>query len=67
MLAVELPDDPESLRAHADMWNDRSKAEGAFYGVVGAIDGWLCCTNKPSDVDNPGNYTLIDMLYILLL
>ena len=59
MLAIELPESAESLRAHADMWNERSKAEGALYGVVGAMDGWLCCTNQPKDVDNPGMYKYV--------
>ena len=37
-------------------WNKRSTAFGAFFGCLGAIDGWLCTTEKPEDVHNPGDY-----------
>ena len=30
------------------MWNDHSSAGNLYYGVVGAIDGWLACTNAPA-------------------
>jgi hypothetical protein len=37
-------------------WSSRSSSFQILDGFLGAIDGWLCCMNKPSDVDNPGDY-----------
>ena len=52
---IRLPalDDPEDLelRRVASGFKDKSSSEGLFDGVVGAIDGWLCCTNSPIDRD----------------
>ena len=37
----------EELQQVAIDWNSKSLAFGAHFGCVGAINGWLCCTNKP--------------------
>ena len=37
-------------------FNDYSGASDLYYGAVGAIDGWLCCTEKPRDVNNLADY-----------
>ena len=37
-------------------WGERSSAFGIFFGCLGAMDGWLCTTEKPEDVDNPGDF-----------
>ena len=42
----------------ARQWEERSSAFGCFFGCLGAIDGWLCTTEKPEDVHNPGDYFL---------
>ena len=34
----------------------RSEAKGIFFGILSAIDGWLCTMEKPSDVPNPSDY-----------
>ena len=55
-LSIRLPSTASELQTHAEGWNRLSESGGLFYGVVGCIDGWLCCTNKPSDVTNPADY-----------
>lgn len=52
-LSFGLPTSPEALQHCAKEFDSISTAEGVFYGVVGALDGWLCCINKPKDVSNP--------------
>ena len=37
----------EDLERVAIEWNSKLLAFGACKGCVGAIDGWLCCINKP--------------------
>ena len=37
-------------------WNEQSNAFGAFFGCLGALDGWLCTTKRPEDVHNPRDY-----------
>ena len=36
--------------------DELSGANHLFYGVVGAIDGWLACTEKPKGVLHPTDY-----------
>ena len=54
-LAIRLPESAEELKQSADDWNSLSTAGGFFYGVIGAIDGWLCTHNHPA-VDNGLDY-----------
>lgn len=37
-------------------WQQRSSAEYIFFGMLGAIDGWLCTTEKPYDIPGPSDY-----------
>jgi hypothetical protein len=55
-LSLKLPASQEALKACANGFECKSTAEGVFFGFVGAIDGWLCCINKPLDVSNPLDY-----------
>ena len=55
-LPLPLPTTPDELKELALAWDGKSGAFGAYYGCVGAIDGWLCCTNKPVRVHNPAHY-----------
>ena len=52
-LDIRLPavDDAEDLelKSVALGFKGKSWSEGLFDGVVGAIDGWLCCTKSPID------------------
>ena len=50
-LQIKLPQTTEELKRHADDWDEHSGADGLYYGVVGAIDGWLACTDAPSLVN----------------
>ena len=50
-LQIKIPTTDGELRSHANEWNRRSGASGLYYGAVGAIDGWLACTNKPTRRD----------------
>jgi hypothetical protein len=45
--SIVLPHTPEELEAHASAFANKSKAGGLFDRVIGALDGWLCDTNKP--------------------
>ena len=51
-----LPKTDMDMKRMAHEWNSRSSASHAFFGVLSAIDGWLCTTEKPSDVSNPSDY-----------
>jgi hypothetical protein len=55
-LSFELPTSQQGLQNCANGFDSISSAESIFFGVVGAIDGWLCCIDKPSDVSNPSDY-----------
>ena len=47
----------ESQKAKlADEWNACSGGFGVMRGHLEPIDGWLCTTQKPSDVLNPSDY-----------
>ena len=54
-LAIKLPTTPEELKRSADEWDTWSGANSIYYGVVGAIDGWLASINKPM-VSNDADY-----------
>jgi hypothetical protein len=54
-LALKLPKTLEDLTRLANGFHNLSGADGLFYGVIGAIDGWLCCINQPK-VDNARDY-----------
>jgi hypothetical protein len=57
-LQVRLPDTNNLDKLHelAGKWQEVSTAFGLLNGFLGAIDGWLPCTKKPSGVDNPADY-----------
>ena len=40
----------------AKKWDKCSRAFGLFYGCLGAIDGWLCTIERPSDVEDPSDF-----------
>jgi len=47
-LRFHCPVDADELRQCADEWDEVSGGFGLYYGAIGCLDGWLCCTNKPS-------------------
>ena len=49
-LQMILPTSSDELENLARGWDSVSNANGIFYGVLGAIDGWLCCIDKPLEV-----------------
>jgi hypothetical protein len=55
-LEIRLPLTDDEIREGIDEWADHSTAGELLYGFIGAIDGWLCCTNMPSGVDNETDY-----------
>ena len=56
-LALDLLPEKEMDRNRmAVEWNQRSGAYHILYGMVGAIDGWLCTTERPSDLPNPSDF-----------
>ena len=55
-LDIHLPHSQKDLVELANGFDAISTAQSVFFGVIGAIDGWLCTTNKPSDVPNPGDF-----------
>jgi hypothetical protein len=54
-LSMVVPVTHDALLLGAHDFNNISGC-GLFFGVVGAIDGWLCCTDRPSDVTNATDY-----------
>jgi hypothetical protein len=56
LLAIKFPESESDLNRTAAEWSQRSVSFGLLDGFLAAMDGWLCCTNKPGDVDNPGDY-----------
>ena len=56
LLEIKLPDCEDELNRVASEWSRRSMSFGLLDGFISAMDGWLCCINKPWDVDNPGDY-----------
>ena len=54
-LRILMPTTDNQLKTCADAWNSLSGAFGVYYGVVGAIDGWLACIEKPT-VSNDTHY-----------
>ena len=56
-LSLELLPRTEMERTQLALeWNQRSGAGHIFYGMLGAIDGWLCTAERPHDVTNPSDY-----------
>ena len=51
-----LPSSYDDLKKVSDEWSQRSSAYGIFHGCLGAIDGWLCATEKPADISNPVDF-----------
>ena len=47
-LDFRLPQTEEELRKLAEEWMAVSSAGGIYYGCLGPVDGWLCCTKKPN-------------------
>ena len=57
ILSTDLLPKTESQKAKlADEWNACSGGFGVMRGHLAPIDGWLCTTQKPSDVLNPSDY-----------
>ena len=54
-LEISFPPN-EDLQGYADQWHRLSQAHGIYYGNIGALDGWLCTTDKPGDVNNPADH-----------
>ena len=54
-LAIKIPKTRIELEKSADDWNKLSGAFGIYYGVVGTIDGWLACIEKPA-IPNAADY-----------
>ena len=46
----------DELHKLAGKWQEVSTAFGLLNGFLGAIDGWLPRTKRPSGVDNPADY-----------
>ena len=46
----------DELQKLAAKWQEVSTAFGLLNGFLGAIDGWLPRTKRPSGVDNPADY-----------
>lgn len=44
-LEIKIPTTQQELEQCANDWHNLSGASEIYSGVVGAIDGWLCCTN----------------------
>ena len=55
-LAINLPTTEVQLLGLAQGFSNVSGARGIFYGVIAAIDGWLCTIEKPRIVPNPGDF-----------
>jgi hypothetical protein len=57
-LKVSLPNPKNADELHeiAMKWQEVSTAFGLLNGFLGAIDGWLPRTKRPSGVDNPADY-----------
>ena len=51
-----LPRTKNDRQRVTEEWAARSDAFGLFDGCLSAIDGWLCTVEKPSDVENPGDF-----------
>ena len=55
-LALRVPITQDDLEKGARDFTNISGAHGIYHGAIGAIDGWLCCTNMPMDVINSADY-----------
>lgn len=47
-LRTSVPTGSQESEETADGWDKTSGAQGLFRGAVAPIDGWLCCTDRPS-------------------
>ena len=47
-LHIHCPIDDVDLKRCANKWNEILSAQGLYYCVIEQIDGWLCCTDRPS-------------------
>jgi hypothetical protein len=54
-LALKLPQTSEDYERLANEFCERSGADNIYYGVIGALDGWLCNTLQPN-VEDARNY-----------
>lgn len=50
-LQIALPDTVCEMETLSQEFAQISSSNGLFTGVIGAIDGWLCCTTSPIDRD----------------
>jgi len=55
-LDLHLPKTQKELVQLATGFDTISNTHSVFFSVIGAIDGWLRTTNKPSDVPIPGDF-----------
>ncbi len=55
-LRINLPKTQDELNRIAAEFSSISSTEGLYSGYIGALDGWLCCTQRPKGVSNPGDY-----------
>ena len=51
-----LPSTPITRAKAARDWENLSGGSGAMFGQIAPIDGWLCMTQCPYDVNNPSDY-----------
>lgn len=51
VFSINLPTTTSAKQSLADEFSSLSTADGLFHGVIGALDGWLCCTTQPIDTD----------------
>jgi large subunit ribosomal protein L3 len=65
-LQVRLPDtnNLDELHELAGKWQEVSTAFGLLNGFLGAIDGWLPRTKRPSGVDNPADFNVGQLLNV---
>ena len=55
-VSLPNPNNLDELHELATKWQEVSTAFGLLNGFLGAIDGWLPRTKRPSGVDNPADY-----------
>ena len=55
-LEPKLPTTEPELRKLAAGFASKSRAGDLMYGVIGAIDGWLCTINCPQGIPDPSKY-----------
>lgn len=55
-LAIRLPQTLDEFKVLAHGFSSISGSDGLFDGCIGAIDGWLCQTVQPRDVQNKRDF-----------